>query len=106
MTVRGQRFTSIFLTTALMLSLLSLIVISVMALFELLLGVRSDNTYLVLFVFTFLPSTVLSWSSLVGRLVFFDEYHHRKDATMKALVTLALCLVLTSFSYFLLLIIT
>ncbi len=103
MTVRGQRFTSIFLTTSLMLSLLSLIVISVMALFEILFDVESENTYPILFLFTFLPSTILSWASFVGRLLFIEEYIDRKDATLKLLITLVLSVILTLFCFFLLL---
>jgi hypothetical protein len=103
MTVRGQRYTGIFLTTSIMLSLLSLIVISVMALFQLLLDVRSENTYPVLFAFTFLPSTVLAWSSFVGRLLFLEEYADKRDARMKLVTTLVLSVILTLFCYFLLL---
>lgn len=101
MTIRGQRYSSAFLTTAIMLSLLSLIIICLMALFQLTLGVESQNTYWVLFIFTFVPATALSWSSLIGRLMNFVEYPDRKDATLKSFMTLALAMVLSAFTLFL-----
>lgn len=103
MTVRGRRYTSVFLTTSLLLSLLSLIIISIMALLQLLVEAESENTYLVLFIFTFVPSTVLSWSSFIGRLLFISEYPDRKEAISKLSITLTLAVVLTLFCYFLLL---
>jgi hypothetical protein len=100
MSESGRRNASFLLIVALMLSLLSLIVISIMALFQLTMGMVSENTVIVLFCFTMLPSTIASWMSLFGRLRYLDEYDSRQDATMKATITLALAMVLTSFCYF------
>ncbi len=101
MTIRCQRYSSIFLNAAILLSLLSLIIISLMAVFQLTMGVESDNTNMVLFVFTFIPSTALSWSSFASRLMCINDYQDRKDAVMKLVITLVLSLVLTAFSIFL-----
>ncbi|TFG56847.1 MAG: hypothetical protein E4H30_02645 [Methanomassiliicoccus sp.] len=101
MTVRGRRYISLFLTTAIMLSLLSLIVISIMTLFQLAMGLESQNTSLILFVFTFFPATILSWSAFVGRVIFFKEYTDATDAMLKVALTLALSMVLSTFSYYL-----
>lgn len=101
MTIRCQRYSSIFLNAAILLSLLSLIIISLMAVFQLTLGLESENTYLVLFIFTFLPSTTLGWSSFVGRMVCIKEYPNRRDAMLKLSITLVLAIVLSAFSLFL-----
>ena len=71
-----------------------------MALFQITLGLVSENTIIVLFSFTILPSAIASWLSLLGRIRYFDEYDDRRDATVKAAMTLALAMVLTSFCYF------
>lgn len=101
MTVRCQRFSSVFLNAAILLSLLSLIIISLMAVFQLTMGAESKDTYMVLFVFTFVPSTVLSWSSFAGRLMCMNDYPNRRDAVSKLVITLVLSIVLSAFSIFL-----
>lgn len=100
MSQKGQENTSLLLSAALLLSLLSLIVISIMSLFQITLGMVSDNTITVLFLFTILPATVISWISLAGRLLYLEEYEDRRGAITKAAITLSLAIVLTTFSYF------
>lgn len=100
MSIQGQSNTSLTLSVALLLSLLSLIVMAVMALFQISMGKASDYTIIVLFSFAILPATIMSWISLAGRLMFLHEYDNHQDAVMKATITLALAIVLTTFSYF------
>lgn len=100
MSLQGQSNTSLMLSAALLLSLLSLIVIAIMSLFQITLGVASDYTVSVLFLFTILPATVISWISLAGRLLYLEEYDDHRDAITKAAITLSLAIVLTTFSYF------
>lgn len=100
MTQRGQSNTALLLSATLLLSLLSLIVIAIMSMFQITLGKVSEYTVTILFLFTILPATVMAWISLGGRLMYLNEYDDRRDAITKSAITLSLAMVLTTFSYF------
>lgn len=100
MTQRGQSNTALLLSATLLLSLLSLIVIAIMSMFQITLGKVSEYTVTILFLFTILPATVMAWISLGGRLMYLNEYDDHRDAITKSAITLSLAMVLTTFSYF------